>query len=222
MWPALLTRLAEFRRNRRGVAAVEMAIVTPFMLLLAFGGTDFTRYVIATEKMSRIANTIGQMLTQNSLGYVNDLDLQFYHDSAMVVYPDLLTDAAARGTPWSTDIAITMSSIQFTANPAGCAPAACTYVPSVVWSSGPNPRKCASKFSSVADASVPLTTTLPKDVYGPGSIVVVDIQYNYHPLFPIYFGNPLGISRSVYFAPRYVSLVGYKTGGANGALATQC
>jgi hypothetical protein len=137
----------------------------------------------------------------------------------MVVYPDLLSEAAARGTPWSNDIAITMSSIQFTANRAGCAAAACTYVPSVVWSSGPNPRKCASKFSSVADASVPLTTTLTFTDLARSSSSTFN---NYHPLFPIYFGVPLGISRSVYFAPRYVSLVGYKTGGASGALATQC
>jgi Flp pilus assembly protein TadG len=39
MFSALLTRLATFRRNRTGVAAVEMAVVTPFVLLLALGGT---------------------------------------------------------------------------------------------------------------------------------------------------------------------------------------
>src|ERR1700722_1127509 len=108
MWTAFLVRLARLRRDCAGAAALEMAFVAPVIILLALAGVDTTRYIIATEQISKVANTIGQMLTENATGKVNYVDLQFYHDSAMVIYPDVLADAAARNIAWSNDISISM------------------------------------------------------------------------------------------------------------------
>jgi Flp pilus assembly protein TadG len=221
MWTAFLVRLARLRRDCAGAAALEMAFVAPVIILLALAGVDTTRYVIATEQISKVANTIGQMLTENATGNVNYVDLQFYHDSAMVIYPDVLTDAAARNTAWSNDISISMASIQFTATTKNCG-TTCTYKPKVIWTGGSNPRTCGAVFTSVPDASVPSATTLPQDIYGPGSVVVVDIQYNYHPWFASYLGASLGIARSVYLAPRYVSLISYQTVAGDNGFAVSC
>lgn len=217
----LRARLAHFHRDRSGIAAIEMAFVAPVMVLLALAGTDTARYVIATEQISKVANTIGQMLTENTSGSVNYVDLQFYHDSAMVIYPDVLSDAAKQNIPWSSDIAITMSSIQFTTTQKNCG-TTCTYTPKVVWTGGSNPRACGSIFTSVSDISVPSATTLPQDIYGPGSVIVVDIQYNYHPWFASYLGASIGIARSVYLAPRYVSLVSYQVVAGDNGIAASC
>jgi Flp pilus assembly protein TadG len=221
MWTAFLARLVRFRRDRAGIAAVEMALVAPVMILFALAGVDTTRYVIATEQISKVANTIGQMLTENATGTVNYLDLQFYHDSAMVIYPEVLSDAAAQNIPWTSDISISMSSIQFTATGKSCG-TTCTYTAKVIWTGGSNPRPCNTVFTSVPDASVPSATTLPQDIYGPGSVVVVDIQYNYHPWFASYLGASLGIARSVYLAPRYVPLVSYTVIGGDNGIAASC
>src|ERR1700722_2672499 len=126
-------KFAEFRRNRSGMAATEMAFIAPIMILLALGGVDTTRYVIATEQIDKVASTIGQMLTETQptipggrTAAVTYVDLQFFHDSAMVIFPDVLSDAANQGVSWTKDIEISMSSIQFTASPSTCT-TNCTY-----------------------------------------------------------------------------------------------
>lgn len=221
MWTVLRATLARFRRDRSAAAAIEMAFVAPVMIVLALGGVDTARYVEATESVSKVASTIGQMITENTSGSVNYIDLQFYHDSAMVIFPDVLSDAARQGISWSNDISISMSSIQFTATPTNCT-ASCTYVPKVIWTGGSNPRTCGTIFSQVPDASVPSASTLPKDIYGPGSVIVVDVQYNYHPYFVSFLSSSISIARSVYMAPRYVSLVNYQVVSGDNGIAASC
>ncbi len=187
------------------------------MCLMMFGGLDMTRYAIATGRISDVASTIGQMLSVNSSGTVNYIDLQFYHDSAMIIYPQVLADAQQQNKSWSNDIAITMSSVTFTATPPGCT-SGCSYTPKVVWSSGSNSRSCSSKTPMTAakyDTSAPSTTTLPPDVFGPTSLLVTDVVFTFRPTLARKFLDNLHlnftISRSFYISPRYVSSVGYQT-----------
>jgi hypothetical protein len=216
-------RLAEFRRDRSGFAAAEMAILAPIMILLALMGVDVTRYALATEQVEQVANTIGQMIVTTgpttpggTTATVSDTDLQFYHDSAMVIFPDVLSDAANQGIPWGNDIAISMTFIQFTQVAPSCTVAgpAC-YHAAPVWTAGNKWRSCNTKPIGAlpSDASVPSPTALPPDVYGPGSLVAVDVQYTYHPWFGSYFGMALPIARSMYVAPRYVQTLTYQGAG---------
>ena len=221
MTPAFPPRLNAFRRDRAAATAVEFAFVAPVLVLLALGGADLTRYVVATERIEQAANTIGQMITENSSGAVNYIDLQFYHDSAMVTFPDVLSDAATQGVAWWSDISITMSSVSFAPTPATCT-SNCTYVPTMVWSAGDNRRSCTVKMTQTIDASVPTATTLPVDIYGPGSAIVVDLQYNFHPFFAPSFIGTINIARSVYMAPRYVSLISYQAISGDNGIATSC
>jgi Flp pilus assembly pilin Flp len=221
MWTALCARLARFRRDRSGAAAIEMAFIAPVMIVLVLGGVDTARYVEATESINKVASTIGQMITENTSGSVNYIDLQFYHDSAMVIFPDVLSDAARQGISWSNDISISMSSIQFTATPANCT-SNCTYIPKVMWTGGNNPRACGTVFSQVVDASVPSPSTLPSDIYGPGSVIVVDVKYNYHPYFVSFLAPSISIARSIYMAPRYVSSVNYQVISGDNGIAASC
>jgi hypothetical protein len=215
---------AFFGAANSGVAVIEFVFVAPVILLLALGGVDTARYVIATDKVSKVASTIGQMISENSTGTVNYVDLQFYHDSTMVIFPDVLSDAAQRSNPipWSQDISITMSSVNFTTAQTNCG-STCTYTPKVIWSGGGAPRPCTPVLTAAAlDASVPSPTTLPPDVFGPGSIIVVDIQYNFHPFFGLYIPISIGIARSIYLAPRYVSLINYQVISGDNGIAKSC
>jgi hypothetical protein len=228
MLNVIRAKLAEFRRDYSGMAATEMAFVAPIMIVLALAGVDTTRYVIATEQVDKVANTIGQMLSETqptslltTTGAVTYVDLQFFHDSAMVIFPDVLSDAATQGVPWSKDIEISMSSIQFTPSPANCT-TNCAYTAQAVWTGGDNPRPCNFSFTQIADASVPTLDALPQDVFGPGSIIVVDVEYTYHPWFASYFGVAPTIARSIYLAPRYVSLINYQTISGDNGIAAMC
>ena len=221
MLTSLRARLADFRSARQGIAAVEFAFIAPIMVMLAIGATDTTRYVIATEKINKAASTIAQMITTNNTGSVNYIDLQFYHDSTMVIFPDVLSDAARQSIPWYQDINISMASVKFSTAQQNCG-TTCTYTPKVVWAGGNNPRPCTPTLTQMSDVTVPSPTTLPSDVYGPGSIIVVDIQYNFHPFFGLFIPMSIGIARSVYLAPRYVPLINYQVISGDNGIAKSC
>jgi Flp pilus assembly protein TadG len=210
-----------FIGDRAGVSAVEFAIIAPIMILLGLGGVDSAHYIEATQEINVAAKTIGQMLTENTTGDVNYVDLQFYHDSTVIAFPEVLADAAKKSIQWSNDISITMSSIKFTATPANCT-SSCTYTPKVIWTAGNNPRTCGKPLLPVVDASVPSPTTLPTDVYGPGSLIVVDISYNFTPVFSSVLPSPISIARSIYLAPRYVPLINYQAISGDNGIATIC
>ncbi len=214
-------RLPAFLRDRRAVSAIEFAIWAPVMCLVFLGSVDLTRYEIATGRLSDVADTIGQMLSVNATGTVSYVDLQFYHDSAMVIYPQVLADAAQQNVAWSKDIQITMSSVTFTATPSGCS-TSCTYVPKLVWSSGTNKRSCTTTMTPTGDSSAPSPATLPADVFGPTSLIAVDIVYTFRSFLASAFFHNMTIRRSYYVAPRYVTTVGFQTISGDPGTTTTC
>jgi len=137
----------------------------------------------------------------------------------MIVFPDVLADARAKHIAWSNDISINISSVRFSATPADCT-TSCSYTANVIWTSGNSPRPCGVNLSAVPDTSSPSPATLPTDVYGPGSIIVVDARYNFTPWFASAFINSIPIARSAYVAPRYVPEVDYVATGDG--VATSC
>lgn len=73
--PAMMNRLLmilgrhalRLRRNERGVAAVEFALVLPMMLLLYAGSFELGQSVIANRKASNVANIIGDLVAQEAV-----------------------------------------------------------------------------------------------------------------------------------------------------------
>ena len=205
-------RLGSFLRRQRGAGTIEFALVTPIMLLLMLMGFDTGRYVLATERIQEVANSVAEMLSQTDAavsptvtilagdGVVQDSDLHYYSDSAMATYPDVLAVANNTGTYWWQLLTVQMTSIKFT--PVGCT-TACN--PTVMWTTGA--RSCGSTITAVADTSTYSPTTLPSDVYGSGSVIVVDVFYTFTPTFASAYMPPISIERSAYMAPRNVPYV---------------
>ena len=219
--PMTRLRLGHFARDRRAVSAIEFSIWAPFMCLLLLGSVDITRYEIATGRLSDVASAIGQMLAVNTSGTVSYVDLQFYHDSAMITFPQVLADAAQQGIAWSADLAVTTTSVKFTATPTGCT-TNCTYVPKVIWSNGSNKRSCTVTMTSTSDTATPSASTLPADVFGSTTLLVVDIVYTFRPLLSTSFIKPITIARSFYTPPRYVTTVAYQAIQGDPGLTSVC
>ena len=213
--------MAKFLRNRAGISAIEFAVAAPVLILLLVFGFDIARFVISTEKVVNVASTVGQMISQNTTGTVNYVDVQFYRDSAMVIFPQILADAKQQNIAWYNDISITMSSINFVASPSGCT-TSCTYKPEVVWSGGSNPRSCTAPITSSSDTAAPSPTTLPVDVYGPGTLIVVDVTFTFKPTIAPSFMKNINISRSYYLAPRFVPMVKYAVISGDNGIAAEC
>jgi Flp pilus assembly protein TadG len=229
MLTVLRNRFYAFLSARGGVTAIEFAFISPIMIMMTFGCIDLARYAIATEKVSKVASTIAQMITvndssptgNNAVGAVTYVDLQFYHDSAMVIFPDVLADAAKEGVPWTQDISISMASVNFTTTQTNCG-STCTYTPKVIWTGGNNPRPCTPAPTPVSDTSIPSSSTLPTDLWGPGSVIVVDVNYTFHPFFSSYIPLAIPIVRSTFLAPRYKSQITYQVISGDNGIAKNC
>jgi Flp pilus assembly protein TadG len=58
-------RLREFRANEDAVAAIEFAIVLPFMLLLYIGGIELGNGMAINVKVTEVTHAVADMVSQN-------------------------------------------------------------------------------------------------------------------------------------------------------------
>ena len=59
-----LTTVRRLIRERRGVSAVEFALLLPFMLTLYLGGTEITQAITIKRKTTIVTRTIGDFVAQ--------------------------------------------------------------------------------------------------------------------------------------------------------------
>jgi Flp pilus assembly protein TadG len=215
--------LKRFWEARQAIAAVEFALVLPLLVILMLGSVEAARLITFARRVTLVATTAVEMLTQIGTGTINYVDLHFAVDSTMVIFPQILQDAAQKHVSWSNDIEVSIASVVFTPNPSTCT-SNCSYVAIVVWNSGPasNKRTCGVPLISAADTAAPSKTTLPADVFGPGSIVVVDIVFSCTPISGFGLFGTIPIARSAYLSPRYVPLIKYAVASGDDGIGTEC
>jgi Flp pilus assembly protein TadG len=223
-----------FIGDTRAVSAVEFALIFPVLLVLMLAGIQLVTYINATRKVELIAQSISQMISQaqppqnSTTATVNATDLHFSFDSALVLFPYLMKDAPRQGLQWWQDIAITFASINFTqtaTNCTGTTDLSNCYAAKVIWTStgttGGNYRPCTPAQLPADNTAAPSRATLPRSVFGPGSLIAVDVVFTFRPSFGARFIPAMRIARSMYVQPRYASLVDLDSTGNDG-IATKC
>jgi Flp pilus assembly protein TadG len=103
--------LKQFWEARQAIAAVEFALVLPLLVILMLGSVEAARLITFARRVTLVTTTAVEMLTQNGTGTVNYIDLHFAVDSTMVIFPQILQDAALKHVSWSNDIAISIASV---------------------------------------------------------------------------------------------------------------
>ena len=73
MWRRLLRSPRELLADRSGLAAVEFAMIIPIMLLLFFGTDEFSSGVAVNRKVTLMARTLSDLISQN----ISVTDAQF-------------------------------------------------------------------------------------------------------------------------------------------------
>ncbi|TGD98628.1 TadE/TadG family type IV pilus assembly protein [Methylobacterium nonmethylotrophicum] len=231
--------IRRFRAAEDGLAAAELALILPVLLTIMLGGIQLVAYINAVRKVELVVQSISQMISQTSppdastsVATVNAADLHFSYDAALVLFPYLMDDAKRQGKSWWQDITINYASIQFTQVATTCSDgsdlSAC-YVANVVWTStgttqpasGAAFRPCGVPQVPAANNAAPTRSALPRSVYGPASLIVVDVVFTFTPTFGTQILQPIRIARSAYVQPRYASLVNYDTTNNDG-IATRC
>ncbi len=226
--------IRRYRRDEHAVAAIEFAVAMPFLLILMLSGIQLVTYTNATRRVELVASSVSEMISQKgpppgnnaSTWTVNASDVSFSTNAALLIFPYLMADARTQNLVWTQLISINYSSIQFTAIPSktctGSDQSAC-YVANVVWTSSGTAgnRPCVIPQLAADDTAAPTNSTLPRSVFGPGSIIAVDIVYNFKPTFGSGFLPTIRIARSVYVQPRYVTLLTFDMSTYNG-MTTEC
>ncbi len=114
-----LGRIRSFLRNRRASVAVEFAVIVPTMFTMYFGMQEFSSGVAVNRKVTLVARTMSDLVSQSST--VTDTDLT-----------NFTTTAKAIMTPYSsTPLNTTVSELYIDPT---------THTAKVKWSKGSAPR----------------------------------------------------------------------------------
>ncbi|WP_051630683.1 TadE/TadG family type IV pilus assembly protein [Afifella pfennigii] len=63
----LAGRWRSLRRQESGIAAVEFALVTPMLLLLGLGGFQMSHFLLAQQKVEKMAFTVADVVSRNEM-----------------------------------------------------------------------------------------------------------------------------------------------------------
>jgi Flp pilus assembly pilin Flp len=198
-----------FARAETGVAALEFALVLPLLVLLFMGSIEIARFYLISKRVSNVAASISQMLS-TSPKTQSVLSLNYLANSIYTV-PTLEPDTMAKGGRIWGAHNVSIASIEFVPVNPSCQTSTCDFDARVKYTYSIDPekiRKCG-KATKVADGVALNHTTLPASLYGPGSVIAVDISYSYTPLFGTRFFGDLTLFRSAFMAPRYLSVLAF-------------
>ena len=93
--PPAANLIGRFIRDRRANAAIEFAFVVPLMLALFFGTVEFSSAIAASRKVTLIARTMSDLVSQSSSVTANDLT-NFNTTGQAIMTPFPLTDLKTR------------------------------------------------------------------------------------------------------------------------------
>jgi Flp pilus assembly protein TadG len=198
----LLDLFARFRTDQQAVAAVEFALVVPFLILLYLGSLEGGALFTADKRVNSISSTIGDLIAQwdPDDGTISATKLSGYFDASQ---------GLIRPYP-ATGLQMVLSLI-FVSKDGTKA--------TVMWSqaSGGLALAQGSAFAALSSGSNPNTNTMARN----GCVIASQTTYPYKPLLGMVFTNTINLNRTNYFIPRYGAtntiLIGAQT-----VLSTAC
>jgi Flp pilus assembly protein TadG len=196
---------------RRGVSAVEFALIAPLLMVLFMGAVDISRAVTAANRAGYVADSIGELVSQATTT-LTEAQISGIIQSAPLIDADILAYGRQIGsTNLPALVNLTISSVRFSKTDATCV-ANCIYLASTVFSRAlaGSVRPCGLLLTA-PDSAATTPATLPASTFGPVSLVVVDVAVFFQPIFLKGFPFPGTFRRSSYFRPRQVTQVNAAT-----------
>lgn len=71
---SIWSRLAAFRRDNKGIAAIEFAFIAPILITLYFMTMEIAQGIETNKKIGRIASMVGDLVTQQQIITKSELD----------------------------------------------------------------------------------------------------------------------------------------------------
>jgi Flp pilus assembly protein TadG len=180
----LMTALRRFVRERRGVSAVEFALILPIMITLFVGGQEVTQGITIKRKVTIATRTIADLVSQSTT--VSDTDLVAIFDATSTV----LAPFAAG------NLKMIISNIYIDDNNNA----------TVVWSAAHNGATARS-----AGQSVTLPTGLNQ--FKKTSLLWAETEYTYTPTIGYVISGAIDLKDKLYLRPRLTDCITRVTGG---------
>jgi Flp pilus assembly protein TadG len=104
--------LKRFRKDNKGLAAVEFALIAPVMILMFYGATELSSALDCNSRVSRVSATVADLVAQsttvsttdttNIFGAANAILYPYASANAKIVVTSLTSDASGKVTiGWS-------------------------------------------------------------------------------------------------------------------------
>jgi len=166
--------VSALRRDRRGVSAVEFALILPLMVTLFLATVETTQGLQADRKVSLAARTLSDLSSQATV--ISNTDMSNIMDAtADIIAPFAMTQAQVVVTGIQTDI---------------------LGVSRVVWSDARN----TTRYTCGQTMTVP--TELKPLIGTTGFLVLAEVKYYYTPTVAYLISGTVTLSDRLYTRPR--------------------
>lgn len=179
MRPRLLAPVMRFWRDRRGVSAVEFALIAPVVMLIYFGMVEFCQAYMAHRRAGHTASIVADLVAQSDVTSTQDL-------TAVFAIGDMIM------RPFSAEtLSIRVSSV--TKDSKGVA--------RVDWS-----RVSGDAMDPLAKNEV-ISDLPPGLIENEQSLILGETEFEYNSAFGQVISKPIKFTRSYYLRPRTVEKV---------------
>ncbi len=184
---ALRNKLADFSGDKRGVSAVEFAIILPFMAMIYLGGTALTQAIVVKRKIVLVTHTVGDLVARDNS--ITNAEVTAIFDAAKAVFAPYT---------WNSLLKIKISSVRV--NAAGTA--------TVAWSAAFQDTPRANNSTVTLPAGLDTRNT---------SVIWTEVSYNFTPpIGSAFTGGTMTMTDQLYIRPRLVTCITRDTGTITG------
>jgi Flp pilus assembly protein TadG len=191
------------RQDQRGIAAIEFALILPFMLTLYFGIAELSKGYMASQRMTLVARTLADLTAQQQ-------QLQTGSTTSVTdsIMSNIFAASSAIMAPYSsTKLTMTVSQVLLTNKSDGtCCQAKTDWT---IANNGGTKRPC--QVLSPGNAAPVSTSTIPtgftQSPSSQGALIVADVTYQYIPGFSFEIWNwkaskIFSLAQTQYMRPR--------------------
>ena len=176
-------RLSGFWRDRRGVSAVEFALIAPVLIIFYFGMAELTEAMIAQRRLSHLTASTGDMVAREQVLTNAIRDQVFVAGEVMMA-------------PFPTS-SLRMCIVSVASDAQG--------KDTVIWSETSNAPTGCPKADDTVD--------IPLAVLPPGqSVIMSKASYEYDSVFKLVLPDTVTFRRTFYLRPRLSDQVARVTG----------
>jgi len=168
-----------FWRARRGVAAVEFALILPVLMLLSLGCVELAQYVVLNQKLQRSATTVADLMTRDAAWTAAEID-------------DMFAAVAHVATPFDMRNSGVVIMTGLTGRPDGNV--------DISWQrTGAGTLSAGSELGSAGQVIAPPGgLTIP----AAQTVVAAEVKFDYDPIFLEMLDRAEPIYYRIYFRPR--------------------